>query len=58
MMQNQIHTYVLCSKQEQGREGHINTLKQQLSDINCVEAIFPKFQKVPFIQQLVAVSKS
>ena len=58
MMQNQIHTYVLCSKQELGREGHINTLKQQLGDINCVEAIFPKFQKVHFIQQLVAVSKS
>jgi len=58
MTQNHIHTYVLCSKQEQGREGHINLLKQQLGDINCVEAIFPKFQKVPFIQQLVAVSKS
>lgn len=58
MTQNYIHTYVLCSKQEQGREGHINSLKQQLGDIVLVEAIFPKFQKVPFIEQLVAVSKS
>ena len=58
MMQNQIHTYVLCSKQELGREGHINLLKQQLSNINCVEAIFPTFQKVPFMEQLVAVSNS
>ena len=58
MMQNHIHTYVLCSKQEQGREAHINTLKKQLGEIICVEAIFPKFEKVPFIENLVAVSKS
>ncbi len=58
MTQNHIHTYVLCSKHEQGREEHINLLKRQLGEINCVEAIFPKFQKVPFMEQLVAVSKS
>ena len=58
MTQNHIHTYVLFSKHEQGREEHINLLKRQLGEINCVEAIFPKFQKVPFMEQLVAVSKS
>jgi len=58
MTQNHIHAYLLCSKQEQGREGHINLLKQQLAGITYVEAIFPKFQKVPFLEQLVVVSKS
>lgn len=57
MMTNNIHTYILCSQHEKGREEHINILKQQLGDITCVEAIFPKFEKVPFINQLIALSK-
>lgn len=57
MTPNNIHSYILCSKYEQGREAHINTLKKQLGEIICVEAIFPKFDKVPFINQLIALSK-
>lgn len=58
MTQNNIHTYILCSKHEKDRAEHIHTLKQQLGDITSVEAIFPKYEKVPFIQQLITLSQS
>ena len=52
-----INSYVLFSKLEQGREGHLQTLQEQLGNISFVEAVFPKYEKVPFIKQLVAQSK-
>ena len=58
MTQDNIPTYILCSKREVDRKEYIQKLRKQLGDITCVEAIFPKFEKVPFIEQLVALSKS
>ena len=58
MTQDNIPTYILCSKREVDRKEYIQKLRKQLGDITCVEAIFPKFEKVPFIDQLAALSKS
>ena len=58
MTQDNIPSYILCSKREVDRKEYIQKLRKQLGDITCVEAIFPKFEKVPFIEQLVALSKS
>lgn len=58
MTPNLFHTFILCSQHEKERDEHINLLRHQLGDITCIEAIFPKYEKVPFIDQLIKLSKA
>ena len=58
MTLHNIQTFILYSPYEKGRDRHINILKQQISHITFVEAIFPKYEKVPFINRLIKLSKT
>jgi len=57
MKQNNVPTYLLCSEREVDRKEYILKLRQQLGEVTCVEAIFPKFERVPFLQDIISLSK-
>ena len=57
MMINSIKTYLLYSKKELDRLENINLLKQHINGIVEVEAIFPKYLNVPFLDKLISTSK-
>jgi len=57
MKQDKIHTYLLCSKHEVDRVEYIDKLKYHFGNISCVEAIFPKYQKVPFVKDIIKLTK-
>lgn len=52
-----IKSYLLCSKYEQDRFLHINTLQKMFPALKTVEAIFPKYEHVPFLEKLIMVSQ-
>lgn len=52
-----IETYILYSKLEEDRIESVEHLKKQFERFNEVEAIFPKYIHVPFIQKMIEVSK-
>jgi GR25 family glycosyltransferase involved in LPS biosynthesis len=52
-----INSFLLCSPYEQHRFSHINTLQDMFPGIVKVEAIFPKYQNVPFLQKLINLSE-
>ena len=56
-MINSIKTYILYSKKELDRVENINLLKENIKDIVEVEAIFPKYVNVPFLDKLISKSK-
>ena len=52
-----IETYILYSKLEEDRKESIEILKKQFEQVTDIEAIFPKQIHVPFINQIIQVSK-
>ena len=56
-MINSIKTYILYSKKELDRLENINLLKENIKGIVEVEAIFPKYLNVPFLDKLISKSK-
>lgn len=56
-MINSIKTYILYSKKELDRLENINLLKENIKGIEEVEAIFPKYINVPFLDKLISKSK-
>jgi GR25 family glycosyltransferase involved in LPS biosynthesis len=56
-MINTIKTYILYSKHELDRLENINLLKQNINDIVEVDAVFPKYVNVPFLDKLIQNSK-
>ena len=56
-MINSIKTYILYSKKELDRLENINLLKENINAIEEVEAIFPKYVNVPFLDKLISKSK-
>ena len=56
-MINSIKTYILYSKKELDRLENINLLKENIKGIEEVEAIFPKYVNVPFLDKLIGKSK-
>jgi GR25 family glycosyltransferase involved in LPS biosynthesis len=49
--------YVIQSIHEPGRENNVRRLCAQLPGIKRVEALYPAFEKVPFLERMIAVSK-
>lgn len=56
-MINSIKTYILYSKQELDRLENINLLKENIKGIVEVDAVFPKYVNVPFLDKLIQKSK-
>ena len=57
MMINNIKTYILYSKKELDRLENINLIKENIKGIEEVEAVFPKYINVPFLDKLISKSK-
>jgi GR25 family glycosyltransferase involved in LPS biosynthesis len=56
-MNPNIPAYILFSSHEPERQIQINEIIKILPHVDIIEPIFPKFEKVPFIQKLVEKSK-
>jgi GR25 family glycosyltransferase involved in LPS biosynthesis len=56
-MINNIKTYILYSKKELDRLENINLIKENIKGIEEVEAVFPKYINVPFLDKLISKSK-
>lgn len=52
-----IPAFVLFSIKEENRKGQVDLLRKTLPSLNLVEAVFPKYEKVPFLEKLIALSK-
>lgn len=52
-----IPAYILFGQWDRNRSEHLNLIQTELNDLTLVEPIFPKYQKVPFLNQLVHLSK-
>ncbi len=57
IMINSIKTYILYSKQELDRLENINLLIENIKGIIEVDAVFPKYVNVPFLDKLIQKSK-
>jgi GR25 family glycosyltransferase involved in LPS biosynthesis len=57
MIEN-IKTYILVSEYEFDRLPFIQKLKEQFNQLVLIDAVFPKYQKVPFLEKLIEISKS
>lgn len=53
-----IPTYILYSTHESERQGQVDQLMQHFPNAKIIEAIFPKRIHVPFIEKLIAQSKT
>ena len=56
-MQSNISTFIIHSKHEPERQGHVAELQTQFPNSKIIEAVFPKHDHVPFIDQLVHKSE-
>lgn len=52
-----IPSYILFSSHEPERQIQVNEIIKKLPQVEVIESIFPKFDKVPFLKQLVKKSK-
>lgn len=52
-----IPAYILFGQWDQNRKDILRGVQDELNDIILVEPIFPKYQKVPFLNQLIQLSK-
>lgn len=52
-----IPTYILYSKHEPAREHQVAAIQSQLSNLSIVAPVFPKYEKVPFLNALISKSK-
>lgn len=56
-MQSNIKAYILFSKHEPERTEQVGKLQAHFPNAEIVEPIFPKYEKVPFLNQLIQKSK-
>ena len=56
-MQPTIKAYILFSKHEPARKQQVALLLEHFPNAEIVEPIFPKYQKVPFLNKLIQKSK-
>jgi GR25 family glycosyltransferase involved in LPS biosynthesis len=56
-MTTPIAAYIIKSKYESARNIQVGMLQNQIINSKIVEAIFPKFQHVPFIDKMIKLSK-
>ena len=56
-MTTPIAAYIIKSKHESARNEQVGILQNQIINSKIVEAIFPKFQHVPFIDKMIQLSK-
>jgi GR25 family glycosyltransferase involved in LPS biosynthesis len=56
-MQSNIKAYILFSKHEPERTEQVGKLQAHFPNAAIVEPIFPKYEKVPFLNQLIQKSK-
>ena len=56
-MTTPIAAYIIKSKHESARNEQVGILQNQIINSKVVEAIFPKFQHVPFIDKMMKLSK-
>ena len=52
-----IPAYILFGQWDHNRKDILKGIQHELSDLTLVEPIFPKHQKVPFLNQLIRLSK-
>jgi GR25 family glycosyltransferase involved in LPS biosynthesis len=52
-----IPAFILYSLKEENRKLQVDALKKTIPTLQLVEAIFPKYEKVAFLQKLISVSK-
>jgi GR25 family glycosyltransferase involved in LPS biosynthesis len=52
-----IRAFVITSPHEKAREANVALLREQLPGLVTVDAVYPKYQKVPFLNQLIEASK-
>jgi len=52
-----IPAFVLYSIKEESRKLQVDALKKAIPALELVEAIFPKYEKVAFLQKLISLSK-
>jgi hypothetical protein len=57
IMSTPIAAYIIKSKYESARNTQVEMLQKQISNSKIVEAIFPKFQHVPFLDKMIQLSK-
>jgi GR25 family glycosyltransferase involved in LPS biosynthesis len=50
-------TYILYSKHEAARANQVTAIQQYFTNAIVVESIFPKYEKVPFLDKLIKKSK-
>ena len=55
--QHSIPAYILFGQWDRNRTEHLHLIQQEFNDVQLVEPIFPKYQKVPFLNQLMHLSK-
>ncbi len=51
-------TYILYSKHEVARINQVAAIQAHFSNAIIVESIFPKYQKIPFLDKLIKLSKA
>ena len=56
-MSTPIAAYIIKSKYESARNKQVEILQNQIINSKVVEAIFPKFQHVPFLEKMIKLSK-
>lgn len=52
-----IRAFVITAVHERDRKANVEKLLQQLPGLQLVEAIYPKYQKIPFLDKLIEKSK-
>jgi GR25 family glycosyltransferase involved in LPS biosynthesis len=52
-----IKAFVITAAHEHSRKANVEKLQQQLPGLELAEAIYPKYQKIPFLAMLIAKSK-
>ena len=57
-MTTPIAAYIIKSKYESTRNKQVGILQNQIINSKIVEAIFPKFQHVPFINKMIKFKKN
>lgn len=50
-------TFLITSARETARQENIKKLCDSLADVDVIEAVYPAFQHVPFLKQIIAVTK-
>ena len=52
-----IHAFMLYSKREQARLPQVSLIQDAIENTELIEAVYPKFTNVPFLDKMIALSK-